>query len=86
MAVLVYLTRVGGVWLAGRVRHPEHLESWLRPVPGAILAAIVAPAVVAAGWRGLLAATAVVLVARRTGGVLIAAAVGTALIAALRWP
>jgi uncharacterized membrane protein len=85
MAVLTNLTRVGGVWLADRVTNPERLEHWLRPVPGAILAAIVAPAVVAAGWRGLLAAAAVVLVARRTNGVLLAAATGTALIAVLRW-
>jgi uncharacterized membrane protein len=85
MALLTYLTRVSGVWLAGRMPHPERLEGWLRPVPGAILAAIVAPAVVAAGWRGLIAAAAVVLAASRTGSVLLAAAAGTALIAALRW-
>jgi uncharacterized membrane protein len=85
MAVLTYLTRAGGFWFAGRVPNPERLERWLRPVPGAILAAIVAPVVLAAGWRGLLAAVAVVLVARHTGSVLVAAVIGTAFIGALRW-
>jgi uncharacterized membrane protein len=85
MAALTYLTRVGGVWLAGRVAQPERLEAWLRPVPGAILAAIVAPAALAAGWRGLVALLLVVLVASRTGSVLLAAALGTGLVALLRW-
>jgi uncharacterized membrane protein len=85
MAALTYLTRIGGVWLAGRVPHPEGLESWLRPVPGAILTAIVAPAVVSAGWEGLLAVIVVILVMSRSGNLLLAATIGTGLIAALRW-
>jgi uncharacterized membrane protein len=85
MAVLTYLTRIGGVWLAGRVAQPERLEAWLRPVPGAILAAFVAPAALAAGWRGLVALALVVVIATRTGSVLLAAALGTGLIALLRW-
>lgn len=85
MAVLTYLTRIGGVWLAGRLSNPERLEASLRPVPGAILAAIVAPAVWSAGWPGLLAVTVVVVVMTRSGNLLLSAALGTALIAALRW-
>jgi branched chain amino acid efflux pump len=85
MGVLTYLTRIGGVWLAGRVARPERLETWLEPVPGAILTAFVAPAVLAAGWRGLLAIGVVLLVMTRTGNLLLAAALGTGLIALLRW-
>jgi len=85
MAVLTYLTRIGGVWFAGRVAQPARLESWLQPVPGAILAAIVAPAAATAGWRGLLALAVVVCVMRRSGSILLAATLGTALIALLRW-
>jgi len=85
MAVLTYLTRIGGVWLAGRLPNPERLESWLQPVPGAILTAIVAPAVVTAGWRGLLAISVVILIMARSGNLLLSAALGTALIALLRW-
>lgn len=85
MAALTYLARIGGVWVAGRVAQPERLERWLRPVPGAILSAIVVPAAVAAGWRGLVAVAVVVCVMRRWGSVLLAAALGTAVIAALHW-
>jgi uncharacterized membrane protein len=85
MALFTYLTRIGGVWLTGRMPHPERLEQWLRPVPGAILAAIVAPAVVAAGWPGLVAVAAVVLIAIRAGSVFTAAVIGTTVIAVLRW-
>jgi uncharacterized membrane protein len=85
MATLTYLTRIGGVWLAGRLPQPERLETWLRPVPGAILAAIVAPAALGAGWAGLVALAVVVGVMIRGGGMLLAAALGTALVAVLRW-
>lgn len=85
MAIFTYLTRIGGVWLAGRVPHPERLANWLQPVPGAILMAIIAPAVLAAGWRGILAITVVIVVASRSGNLLLAATLGTGLIALLRW-
>jgi branched chain amino acid efflux pump len=85
MAVLTYLTRAGGVWLAGRVAQPERLEAWLQPVPGALLAAIVASAAVDAGWRGLVGLAVVVCVMARWGNLLLAAGVGTALIVVLRW-
>lgn len=84
MAVLTYLTRIGGVWLAGRVAQPERLQAWLQPVPGALLAAIVAPAAVAAGWRGLVGLAVVVCLMVRWGNLLLAAGVGTALVALLR--
>src|SRR4029079_3016828 len=54
MGLLTYMTRVGGVWLAGRVARAERLESWLAPAPGAILSAVVAPAVLTAGWQGVI--------------------------------
>jgi uncharacterized membrane protein len=84
MALLTYLTRAGGVWLAGRVSQPDRLEAWLRPVPGALLAAIVAPAAVEAGWRGLVGLAVVICVMARWGNMLIAAGVGTALVVVLR--
>jgi uncharacterized membrane protein len=85
MGLLTYLTRIGGVWLAGRVARPERLESWLAPAPGAILSAVVAPAVLTAGWQGVIALGVIVLLMARLGNLLLAAAVGTALIALLRW-
>jgi len=85
MAALTYLERIGGVWVAGRVAQPERVERWLRPVPGAILSSIVVPAAIAADWRGLVAVAVVFCVMSRSGNVLLAAALGTAVIAALRW-
>jgi uncharacterized membrane protein len=84
MAALTYLTRIGGVWIAGRVQRPERLENWFQPIPGAILSAIVAPAVLDAGWRGLIALAIVVLAMTRSGSILLAATLGTASIALLR--
>ncbi len=85
MGVLTYLTRIGGVWLAGRVARPERLETWLAAVPGAVLTAIVAPAVVTAGWRGMIALGVIVLVMVRVGNLLLAVVLGTAVITLLRW-
>jgi len=85
MAVVTYLTRVGGVWLAGRVARPERLEEWLRPVPGALLAAVVAPAAVGAGWQGVVGLAVVVCVMARWGNLLLAAGLGTGLVVLLRW-
>jgi uncharacterized membrane protein len=85
MGLLTYLTRIGGNWLAGRVARPERLEAWLAPAPGAILSAVVAPAVVTAGWQGIVALGVIVILMARLGNLLLAAAVGTALIALLRW-
>ena len=85
LAVMTYLTRAGGVWLVGRVTRPDRLEEWPRPVPGALLAAVVAPAAVGAGWQGVVGLAAVIRVMARWGNMLLAAAIGTGLVALLRW-
>jgi uncharacterized membrane protein len=64
---------------------PERLEEWLRPVPGALLAAVVAPAAVEAGWQGVTGLAVVIGVMARSGNVLLAAVLGTGLVAMLRW-
>lgn len=53
-------------------------EGWPSHVPGAVLAALVAPEVLAAGPAGVVAALATVLVAVRTGNTLAAMATGVA--------
>ena len=58
MALVTYATRAGGFWLMGRVTPSPRLEAWLRHLPGALLAALVAPAIVAAGPAGWLATLA----------------------------
>jgi uncharacterized membrane protein len=84
MALVTYATRAGGFWLMGRVTPSPRLEAWLRHLPGALLAALVAPAIVAAGPAGWLAALAAGLIAARTGNVLLALGIGVAAIWALR--
>jgi uncharacterized membrane protein len=84
MGLATYATRAGGLWLMGRVPLSPRVEGWLRQIPGAILVAIVAPAVFTAGPADLLAAGATALVAARTRSLLLAMVVGVAAVWALR--
>jgi len=52
MAVVTYLTQVGGLWLISKVTPSPRVAALLRHIPGAVLVAIVAPAVFHAGTRG----------------------------------
>lgn len=76
MAVVTYLTRIGGIWLMGRVTPSPRVEAWLRNIPGAVLVAIVAPDALTHGPADALAAVATVLVAARTRNLLAAIVVG----------
>ncbi len=76
MAAATYATRVGGLWLMGQVRPTRRVEAWLGHIPGAILIAIVAPAIVEGGLPAALAALATGLAAWRTGNLFVAMAVG----------
>jgi uncharacterized membrane protein len=90
MAVVTYLTRIGGLWLMGRVTRasggvlPPRVEAAMRAIPGAILVAIVAPAVLASGPAQLLAAGVTAVVAARTRSLVLALVVGVAAVWALR--
>lgn len=84
MALATYATRAGGLWLVSRLRLGERTAAGLRALPGALLTAIVAPAVLGSGPVGLAAALVTVAVARRTGSPLAAMVVGVALVVAGR--
>ena len=84
MAAVTYMTRAGGLWLMGRVPLSPRVEAWLRHVPGAVLAALVAPSIFTAGPAEALAALATTLVAARTRNFLLAIAVGVAAVVLLR--
>ena len=58
MTVTVYLSRAGGYWLIGRVTIGPRLRRMLDALPGAVIAASVAPIVVHGGWRAGLAMVA----------------------------
>ena len=76
MALVTYATRAGGLWLMGRVTPSPGVERWLRQIPGAVLVSLVAPTVVMGGPVGLAASAATVLVAGRTGNILLAMLAG----------
>ncbi len=58
MSVTVYLTRAGGYWLIGRVTIGPRVRRMLDALPGAIIAASVAPILVHGGLRAGLAMAA----------------------------
>lgn len=84
MALVTYLTRVGGLWLMGRVMPSPRVEAWLRNIPGAVLISIVAPSALASGLSGVLAALLTGLVAARTRNLLLSMVVGVAAVWVLR--
>jgi uncharacterized membrane protein len=84
MALATYATRAGGLWIVSRFELPERLQAALEYTPGAILVSIVVPAVLAGGPAELLATLAAALVARRTGSLLLAVAVGVGALLLLR--
>lgn len=58
MTVTVYLSRAGGYWLIGRVTIGPRLRRMLDALPGAVIAASVAPILVHGGLRAVAAVAA----------------------------
>lgn len=84
MALATYATRVAGLPLARRLPRSPRFEAWLNAIPGTILVAIVAPALVNGGPRQSLAGLATLLVAWRTRNLLLAIGAGALAAALLR--
>lgn len=79
MAAVTFAIRLGGYLLADRLPSSGFVAAWLRHLPGAVLAALVAPAVAAGGvaeWMGAIAATLAYLLTRNLFAALVAG-VGT---------
>jgi branched-subunit amino acid transport protein len=78
MAAVTFAIRAGGLLLANRMPTTGFVASWMKHVPGAVLAALVAPAILAGGAAEAIAAaiTALIYVVSRNlfaamlGGVL----------------
>ena len=78
MAAVTYAIRAGGYLLATRLPETGFIASWMKHLPGAVLAALVANAIIAGGAAEALAAAAVAvlylvtrnLFAAMAGGVL----------------
>ena len=74
MAIIMFLLRAGGFWVAGRFQPSPTVTHALEVLGGAALVALTAPAVVAAGTPGVLSALMAVMVMRRSGNLLLAMA------------
>ncbi len=61
MTVVVYLSRAGGYWLIGRITIGPRLRKILDALPGAIIAATIAPLIVHGGLSALAAVAAALL-------------------------
>ncbi len=84
MGTITYLTRVGGLMLMRRATLSPRVQAWVRHLPGALLVSIVAPAVIAHGFAEVAATILTIVVAARTGNLLIATAAGVAAVWLLR--
>lgn len=61
MALTVYITRAGGFWLIGRFTLGPRLRKMLNALPGAIIAATIAPLMIHGGMSAFAAVTAALL-------------------------
>jgi uncharacterized membrane protein len=67
MTLVVYVTRVGGFWLIGRVTIGRRLQRMLEALPGAVITATVAPIVLTGGvtaWLAVMAAAGTMIAVR----------------------
>ena len=79
MAAVTYAIRAGGLLLANRLPTSGFVAAWMRHIPGAVLASLVAPAIASGGIAETLGAAVVTLTylltrnlfAAMVGGVLV---------------
>ena len=62
MAAVTYAIRAGGFLIAGRLPSTGFMALWMRNIPGAVLAALIAPDVLKGGPAAWIAAAAAMLV------------------------
>jgi len=62
MAAVTFAIRAGGLLLANRLPTTGFIASWMKHVPGAVLAALVAPAILAGGAAEAIAAAVTALI------------------------
>lgn len=84
MAAATYASRAAGLVLMSRVTPGPRLGRFMRAMPGAILASIIAPSALAAGPAEALATAVTALAAWRFGNLPLAMAVGVASVLVLR--
>lgn len=83
MAVVTYLTRIAGVFVADRLMLTGRAKAAFDAIPPAVLVAVIAPSALATGWAETLAALITALVATRLP-LLATIAVGVVAVVVLR--
>jgi uncharacterized membrane protein len=84
MTIATVITRVGGLWLMGRIKMSPVVERWLKNLPGSLIIAIVAPGILTGGFSGITAAAIVLVVMITTKNLLFAMVAGATTISLLR--
>jgi len=84
MALATYASRAAGLMLMSRMTPGKRMERFMRAMPGAILASIVAPSALTAGPAEALATLATALAAWRFRNLPLAMGVGVAVVLGLR--
>jgi uncharacterized membrane protein len=85
MALVTYLARAAGLAVMSRLSVSGRLERFMKAIPGAILASIIAPSALAAGPAEALATAATAAMAWRSSNLPLAMGVGVAVVLALRY-
>jgi uncharacterized membrane protein len=62
MAAATFAIRAGGLLLANRLPNTGFVASWMKHLPGAVLASLIAPAILAGGAAEAIAAAATALI------------------------
>lgn len=83
MAAVTYLTRIAGIFVAGRLRLTGRNKAAFDAIPPAVLIAVIAPMALATGWPETAAAAVAALAATRLP-ILATIAIGVASVVALR--
>lgn len=76
MALVTFAVKAGGLLLATRLPRAGFAAAWLRHIPGAVMASLVAPALVTGSAAEAIAATATALVFVLTRNLFAAMAMG----------
>ncbi len=84
MALVTALSRAGGFLMMRWVPLTPPVRLWMRAIPGAVIAAVVAPTLAQGGWPERIALVVTMLAMRVTGSDLGAVAAGIAAVVALR--
>ncbi len=76
LALCTYLMRISGVWLVRRFEITPELERMLGQLPGIVLAAVLAPALIDMGMIGLPALLITGVIAARGGSLVLSVIAG----------